>query len=158
MSEPRLQKLQYKNYLSAIKALPQTNLFRHLYVADENGREFDATDDGDRSCALAVTAVLYLAGWIDRPHATVASTLKALAESGWRKTESPRPGDIVHYPAGESGDEHVGFWVGDDAVISNISELRTPGEHKLMMSDGRLPMGYYTRDYGVDLEREKNEG
>lgn len=157
MAERKLRRLQYKNYISMLNALPQVELFRHLYVVDESGNEFDAVDDGDLSCAVVVSSILCLFGWIDRPHATVASTIKALVENGWRATETPKSGDIVHYSASEAGHEHVGFFMGNDIVISNIAKLRTPGKHELMMSDGRLPIGYYTRNYEEDLNGQEEE-
>lgn len=146
-------KLNYKNYLTTINALPGSQLFRHLYVKDETGREFDATNDGDLSCALTVSSILCLFGWIDKTHATVKSTIESMFGCGWRATGTPRPGDIVHYPAKGTHNEHVGFFMGADEVISNISAQHVPAEHQLQMSDGRLPVEYYTRDYG-DVEDE----
>lgn len=145
-------KLNYKNYLTTIKALPDSQLFRHLYVKDENGREFDAARDGDVSCALVVSSVLCLFGWIDKTHATVASTVKAMLACGWRVTDAPKPGDVVHYSAENTSNEHVGFFIGAGEVISNVSAKHAPGEHHLRMSDGRLPSEYYTREYNEDHE------
>ena len=147
MSGQKLNRLQYKNYLSVINGLPNTQIFRHLYVVDENNREFDAVNDGDKSCALVVSSILLLFGWIDCPHATVKSTIKALIEKDWHITSNPKPGDIVIYPSGKSGHEHIGFFLSDNTVVSNVSAKHFPDKHGLMMSDGRSPAGYYTRNY-----------
>ena len=146
--------LQYKNYVTMINALPGSNLFRHLYMVDDNngtGREseFDATDDGDLSCAEVVSSVLRLFGWIDSPHATVQSTLLAIKKCGWYETceKNIEPGDIVVWPASETKNEHIGFYIGKGSVISNISKARVPGKHALIMSDGRSPVSFWSRDF-----------
>jgi dipeptidase E len=107
----KLQRLDYKNYLSVVNALPGVGLFRNLFVVDEDGREFDAAGDGDLSCALVVSSVLLLFGWIDRAHATVESTIRAMEVFGWRETDQPRAGDIVYYVAGKTDNAHLGFFV-----------------------------------------------
>jgi len=143
----KLTKLDYKNYLATIKALPNSQLFRHIYVVGEKGNEFDAIDDGNLSCALVVSSVLLLFGWIDRTHATVQSTISALAENGWRETKEPQAGDIIFWLAGETSSQHIGFYIDSNSAISNVAAKRVPGEHKLKISDGRMPTAFYTRNF-----------
>ena len=76
-----MRRLLYRNYLSMIEALPNNELFRHIYVKNESGEEIDVTNNGQLSCAIVVSSVLCLIGWIDRPHATVNSTLHKLFEN-----------------------------------------------------------------------------
>lgn len=145
MSE--LARLTYKNYMTTITALPGSQLFRHLYVIDQNGQEFDAARDGEVSCAIVVSSIVLLFGWIDCPHATVQSTIAALLRHGWSETKEPKPGDVILWSASGAENAHVGFYVDENCAISNIAMERVPGKHKLMMSDGRMPATYYTRDY-----------
>ena len=53
-----MRRLLYKNYLSMIEALPNNELFRHIYVKNENGEEIDVTNNGKLSCAIVVSSVL----------------------------------------------------------------------------------------------------
>jgi hypothetical protein len=145
----KLQK--YKNYMATIQALPGSQIFRHVYAVNDDGQELDIMDDGDVSCAYVVSVVAHMFGWIDGSHATVKSTLRELQNSGWRETDSPKPGDIILWPANSSGNEHIGFFLGDGRAISNISAQHVPGEHSLTMSDGREPTAFYTRDYEEEV-------
>ncbi|MCL1929838.1 NlpC/P60 family protein [Candidatus Saccharibacteria bacterium] len=139
---------KYKNYLTMIEALPGSQLFQHLYLVDENGQEIDATKGGDLSCALVVSWILHGFGWIDSPHATVNSTLKAMVEHGWRETSEPKPGDVVHWPPNHHGIAHVGFYLGDGKFISNNDEAKTPILHD-EIHYGNPPDAFYTREYDV---------
>lgn len=134
-----------KNYVSAIRGAIGTNMFRHLFLVDEHGVEFDAADDGENSCALFVTAILHLFARIDRMHATVNSVVEYFEKSKfWQKTENPQQGDIVIYPSIKGGGTgHIGFLMADDEVISNSSEKKTPNAHSLIMNDGRKPIAYW---------------
>ena len=130
-----------------IEALPGSQLFQHLYAIDQGGRELDTVCDGDSSCALMVSWILHGFGWIDAPHVTVESTLRAMRENGWSETNTPRPGDVILWPMSESGHRHLGFFLSDDHVISNVAAKRAPGKHGLTMLDGRKPQTFYARNY-----------
>lgn len=149
MPDSNLLRLRRKNYLYAINAVVGSELFRHIYVRDKTtGREFDATDDGNGSCAYVVSGVLSLFGLIDRPHATVVTTIEKLKEAGWHETTAPKPGDLLYWP--EAGDHanHIGFVVDVDAktCVSNSSQQGKPILHNFKMSDGREPTVFYTND------------
>ena len=116
-----MRRLLYKNYLSMIEALPNNELFRHIYVKNENGEEIDVTNNGQLSCAVVVSSVLCLIGWIDRPHATVNSTLNKLFENAWTETNSPIKGDIILYGEDKTGNKHLGFYIDNATAISNSS-------------------------------------
>jgi len=134
-----IQALHRKNYLKMIENSVGTNMFRNLYVVDtEEGREFDATDDGDKSCARFVTSVLALFGMIDRPHATVKTTIKKLEESpDWTTVKEPQSGDVVVWK------RHIGFVVDEKHCISNSSKDRHPTKHAMTMDDGRKPLAFW---------------
>lgn len=133
-----------KNLLVAIEASVDTNLFRHLYVTDEAGKERDVLEDGVLSCAYFTTSLLTLAGRIDRPHATVATTVKLFEETPeWQITADPQPGDVVYWPAGTHGHTHLGFYVGDGEAVSTSASLGVPIRHRLQMSDERKPKAFW---------------
>lgn len=145
MTKPKL--LNYKNYLAIINALPESQLFRHLYTTAENGEETDLMDDGDLSCALVVSSVLLWFGWIDNRHATVKSTIAAMRKSSWTETNEPKPGDVVVWPRDNDSGEHIGFYLDDQRAISNVSKNHAPGEHGLVLRGGFSPKMFLTRNY-----------
>jgi hypothetical protein len=142
MPSPDLQRLVLRNLLTSIRSAVGTELFRHLYVRDkQTGREFDALDDGDNACAYVVSGILVLHGLIDRAHATVATTLKAMTDSGWYKVTEPLPGAIAYWP--DDHDAHIGFYVGEGVYMSNSSKERVPILHDKTLYDGREPEAYF---------------
>ncbi len=146
MPDSNLTRLVAKNLVYTIKTVVGSDLFRHIYVRDQAGKEFDALEDGQASCALAVSGVLALNGLIDRPHATVATTLQKMQEAGWKPTQDPKPGDVVHWPFGKNEHEHIGFCAEEDRYVSNSEIEHRPVVHGVALSDGRMPDGYYTHD------------
>jgi hypothetical protein len=146
MPDPHIIRLAKKNYLYAIEAVVGSNLFKHMYVRDtRTNDEFDAMTDGDKACAYMVSSVLALHGLIDHPHATVPTTIDKMVAAGWRKTDSPRWGDVIIWPS-RDGHMHIGFYINEHVCVSNSSQLRVPIKHALQMQDGRQPAEYYTND------------
>lgn len=129
--------LKAKNYLSFLINLPGSTMWQHLYLVDENGDEFDAADNGDKSCAYLVSSVLCIFQLIDKPHATVKSTLREMEKAGWRQVKKPVKGAVIHW------EEHLGFYLADDFVVSNNSITREVVRHKLVLDDGRKPLDFY---------------
>jgi hypothetical protein len=86
---------------------------------------------------------LALHGLIDRPHATVQTTLQQLAEAGWQPAQAPIPGAVVLWPADQRGHEHIGFYLDAQTYMSNASSQRQPTLHSAQLTDGRRPTGYY---------------
>lgn len=129
---------KYKNYISLIKNSVGTKMFRNIFVESENSEE-DILGDGKRSCAYFVSSVLMIFNLIDNkkaPHAKVEGLLKNMEDFGWEKIDEDnlKAGDIIVWEnfKGE-GDryftDHLGFYIGDDVVISNDSKKRYPIEH-----------------------------
>jgi hypothetical protein len=143
MPDSNIEKLSRKNLLYAIKAVVGSRLFRHLYIRNiATGEELDAVQDGQLSCALMVSSLLALQGLIDRPHATVATTLAKIKDAGWYTIDQPRPGAIVVWPP-RDGHEHIGFVLDENSCVSNSDQERVPIEHPPKMYDGREPIAYY---------------
>lgn len=131
------------------------NLFRNLYVMTNEGSE-DVLKDGKRSCAVFVSSILYLFKLIGSPHATVASLERDLEQSGWRKVDVPRSGDVLVWEPrlqGEDETAHAGFYIGDDIAFSNNWETRVPTQHHFTYGtnpDGtpvRKITAIYTHDF-----------
>jgi hypothetical protein len=77
---------------------------------------------------------LYHFGLIEKPHATVASTIKDMEEHGWSVVEEPRIGDVLVWEPSDAhaeGEmhEHIGFYIGDERAISNSSTTAEIVEH-----------------------------
>ena len=144
MPDKNLERLLHKNLMYTIRASVGSEIFKHIYVRDKrDGREFDAMDDGSGACAFTVSGILALHGLIDHPHATVATTIARMKESGWTQTTHPKPGDVVQWAA--SGDHmHMAFYVGDGKVIGNSTKDRKTAEYNLTLDDGREPIAFYT--------------
>jgi hypothetical protein len=144
MPDQKLTKLLQKNLLYSIYSAVGSELFRHIFVRDQTGKEFDALKDGRLSCAYVVSSILALHGLIDRPHATVTTTIKKMQEAGWYKVDAPNPGDIVYWPPDADNTTHLGFYFEKNTYFSNSSRKRRPVFHKMKLRDGRLPDAYYT--------------
>jgi|GEM_PF-99608 len=133
----------WRTYLDRIEQSVGSTLFQHLFVKeDETVR--DVTQGGELSCALHVSSVLAMVGLIDRPHATVGSTLRALENAGWTPTPHPAEGALVVWPAGRDGHEHIGFYLNEHQAVSNSTTERVPVRHALAMKDGRTPRLFLT--------------
>lgn len=134
----------YKNYISRINASIGSELFRHLYIVSESGRDTDVAHDGTLSCGIHVSSILSLVGLIDKPHATVAKTLEVMIYHGWHQADAPLPGAIIEWPVSKNGHHHIGFWLATDTVVSNSITEHVPTIHAETMDDGRKPVAYYT--------------
>ncbi|MBN2094004.1 MAG: hypothetical protein JW740_01360 [Candidatus Zambryskibacteria bacterium] len=109
-----------------------SNIFRNVYF-DVDGQKVDLTEDGNLSCAVFVSSILYLLKLIKDTHITVASTLKDMQNSGWFEIQEPKLGCILVWEEKDFGDgrkhKHLGFYVGDDKAVSNNPESGYPTEH-----------------------------
>lgn len=134
-----------KNYISMIKNSVGTNMFRNLYMhTEENMEDFDAAEDGDKSCALFVTGILKMFNRIDNMHATSIGTHRYLESSpDWVQVQNPEVGDVIFWDRLVDTTGHVGFYIGENQAISNDSEARQPKEHNLTLKDGRTPVGFW---------------
>lgn len=132
------------NYLAMINGSVGTRMFQHLYVKNQAGETEDVMSAGELSCAYYVSSLLCLFGMIDRPHATVATTVQRMIESGsWERVAVSEPGDVVQWPENDDGHSHIGFVASDTECISNSWRLGYPIEHGFTMEDGRRPVAFW---------------
>jgi len=97
----------------------ENNMFRNLFGLAEN-QEVDLLDNGGKSCAVFVSAVLYLQKLIKDIHATVESTEKDMLSFGWQEVPELKVGAVIVWER-QGGHLHVGFYAGNDKAISNAS-------------------------------------
>src|ERR1051326_3262321 len=116
---PEVKILKKKSYLAMIRnaAKGENNMFRNLYALVD-GQEQDILQNGQVSCAVFVSSVLAFSGMLDRPHATVQGTEKAMAQAGWTEVANLREGAVITWEpiTYEDGETHwhIGFYVGND--------------------------------------------
>ncbi|HEY9663012.1 MAG TPA: hypothetical protein V6C65_31595 [Allocoleopsis sp.] len=132
-----------KNLLNTIHGVVGSKLFQHLYLLDDSGQETDVYKGGQRSCAYVVSGVLVLNDLMERVRATVHSCLADMESMGWYKTDKPVPGSVIHWPADESGHEHVGFYLDDQTAMSNSDTLCVPELHGIVRKNLQ-PIAYFT--------------
>ena len=136
-------------YLKAIENSVGSNLFRNEYYRI-NGKAIDVLDDGDLSCAVFVTSILYLFDLIKERHTTVVATIEDVQRSGWYEIKKPKKGALIlwGFKKKDSGTQgkhrHVGFYLNTKKAISNISEKRIVDAHHPTF--GKLPNGEVRRD------------
>ena len=153
--KPRLD--LFRSYVAAIENSVGTNLFRKMYFHID-GESIDVLDDGDLSCAVYVSAVLYLFGLIRELHTTVKETVRDIQEKGWYEIKEPRKGALILWDfaiknTGTPGtNRHIGFYIDEHSAVSNSAktkrvELHPPGRPVTVDSDiDRKILAYYWHD------------
>jgi hypothetical protein len=125
-------RLYAKSYVRMIKNSLGSRMFQNFYVETEDQGQFDALESGLLSCAFFVSSILLIFKKIRGVHATVASTVQDLKESGWKEVNKPQAGDVLVWEAIQFEDgpnEHIGFSIGNGRAISNSFQERVPVEH-----------------------------
>lgn len=145
-SEIKPKRLIKKTYLKFIRNSVDSKMFRNFYLS-RDGQTFDATKDGELSCAFYVSGLLVIFQLIKNVHGTVESTIEDLEESGWNKTDQPTPGSVIIWEAiqdDEDGNEHIGFYIGRDKVISNSSTKKRIIMHNWTYDNTRKVKAIYS--------------
>jgi len=140
----------YDSYLKMIKNSVGTKMFRNLYL-DKNGRRFDATEDGELSCAYFVSNLLLIWGLISKGHATIRSTLKDMLKNGWKKLapsdDGVRPGDVIVWEEKKFNKGrirfHIGFYIGDKKTISHSDGVKAISCHHWTYNNKRKIIAIY---------------
>ena len=106
-------------YLAYILNSVGSKIFRNVYFGAGKYRK-DIMKNGELSCAAYVSSLLYLFDLIDKPHATVKSTVKNMIKCGWKEEKTPKKGDVLVWDYKKSH-MHIGFYINGKAAISNNS-------------------------------------
>ena len=146
------------SYLAAIENSVDSNLFRKLYYRIDGDNVIDVLDDGDLSCAVFVSSILYLFKLIKERHTTVKSTVEDMGTMGWYKIKRPKRGAIILWGYKKKSDgtlgkhRHLGFYINPKVAISNSSPKRMVAKHHFtfgISSNGkprRDILAYYWND------------
>jgi len=139
----------FPSYIKAIENSVGSNMFRNLYfrIGDE---VVDVLDDGDLSCAIYVTTILYIFGLIKERHTTVVATIEDILKLGWYEIKDARRGALILWGYKKKDDgtqgkhKHVGFFINNDIAISNDSSTRIVAQHHPTF--GTFPNGEEKRE------------
>lgn len=124
----------FQSYLKTIENSVGSNMFRNVFVRKDD-ELVDVADDGTLSCAVYVSSVLRIFGLIKEPHATIASTLTDMEESGWHEITEPRPGAVVFWDydtladGTRSQNRHLGFYIDSQTAVSNSTKSGSVARH-----------------------------
>lgn len=131
---PKIKLDLFRSYLAMIKNLAGTRMFKQTWFVVD-GRARDITRDGEVSCAVVVSAILFHFGLIKSVHATVSGTIDDLRRSGWRQIKKARPGAVALWAPRKFSNgeihEHVGFVLDSRTAVSNDYTQRRPIRHHL---------------------------
>lgn len=130
-----IELLPKETYLQMIRNSVGSKLFRTVYALVD-GEQRDILQDGLLSCAFFVSTILNHFKLIDytvAPHTGIEGLIKNMEKSGWTKTDTVIPGAVVVWEPWEMGPNgahaHIGFYIGNDQVISHRDVDRMPTEH-----------------------------
>lgn len=124
----------FRSYIKTVENSVGSNLFRNLYFRINN-KVIDVLDDGDLSCAMYVTSVLYLFDLITERHTTVVATIDDILKSGWYEIKKPKKGALILWGYKKKDDgtqgkhKHVGFFMNNKTAVSNSSSTRVIAQH-----------------------------
>lgn len=126
-----------KTYHAWIENSVGSALFRNLYIL-EGGAPRDILENGNLSCAQFVSTILMRFGMCTSHHATVSGTLKDMAQSGWKETNAPKMGDVIHWGAESTAEKsdahhHIGFYINEHTAISNDSATGLIARHHITL-------------------------
>lgn len=130
----------FQTYLTMILGSVDSDQYRKLYVRLPDGSSKDVIGDGDLACAYFVSSILTLCGLTkDGVHTTVDETILDLEASKWQRVEIPYVGCVVVWKKRHCTDgqfhRHIGFFVGNDEVVSNQAVSGRPKRHPLIERD-----------------------
>ena len=132
----KIQPLLFDNYLAVIQGAPGSRMFRKFYAL-VNGKKKEVSEDGNLSCGWFAAFILKYFDLIRQPHMTVDGTLRDMEASGWKKIKKLKIGCILLWSTQDDkrskaysfGHRHMGFYVGKDKAVSNLSSKGVPGQH-----------------------------
>jgi hypothetical protein len=139
MNKSQIKFIPFDTYLAMIKNSVGGMMFRNVYAKIGN-KKIDITENGNLSCAVFVSSILYLCKFINDVHANIDSTVKDLKKSGWKEIKKPKLGCVLVWAEkdfGNSKHKHIGFFIGGKKAVSNNSQYGYPTEHNWKEYDGR---------------------
>lgn len=152
MPDPNIKLLTKDTLLKVLENSVGSKMFNSLIVQyQDSGEVQDVLEDGSKSCAFFVSSVLALLGLIDKPHATVKTTVEKLPEFGWKEAAGAiEPADIIvwekmNFENGEEH-EHIGFAVNDKEAVSTSYLERQVTRHLIDFGGKRKVIAVYRNE------------
>ena len=122
----------YDSLVQTVQNSVGSNLFRNLYF-HIGKKKIDVLENGNLSCAVVVSWILYIFRLISDKHTTVLGTVADLKKSGWIEVKKPRPGAILVWEIKKFKNggkhQHIGFYIGKNQAVSNSSKKHQPTLH-----------------------------
>ena len=139
MPDQHLEVLRKETFLKAVENSVGSRLFNSLYIKDQrDGKANDILEDGVYSCAFFVSSLLYLAGTLDKLHATVRGLRDAFEKNDhWQNVsaDSMEPGDVIFWEKIKFDDgtenAHVGFAIDEREAVSTDYRQRVIVRHPI---------------------------
>lgn len=132
MAKPKLKFLLRESLLKTVKNSIGTKMFRNSFYII-NSKRMDILKNGQLSCAIYASSVLYVFKLTKDIHATVQGTIRDLEAGNWQKVGSPKPGDVLVWASKKSRDglehQHIGFYIGSNNAVSNAYRKGTVAKH-----------------------------
>ena len=142
----------YQSYLAMIRASVWVPLWKNLFITKDEGATKDILHDGSVSCAYFVSCILKTFNLTGATFANVLSLKKHCIEYGWKEIplstnsrDIPLGSLIVRdytawsekkdiYNNSKNGHYHIGFFMGDEQAISNMSDQFNQWDHSLSLN------------------------
>jgi len=145
MTKSKMQIILFDTYIFRIKKAVGSKMFQNLFMQTD-GKKADILKNGNLSCAMFASSILYLCKLISGPHAMVPSTLEDMKQNGWFEIKKPKLGAVLIWEPQKSKDgmhTHIGFYIGNNKAISNDFKKKSPQIHHYTMNNTRKLTGIY---------------
>ena len=170
----------YKTYLSMIQSSIGSSLWKHLYITKQDWNSTDILQDWNISCGYFVSSLLKQFNLSPASYANTKSLYQALLDYGWKevhrggKTENIPLGSLIIWGEKQgtekkdiygntiSGHIHIGFYIGGDRGVSNMSDgfrddnqpPKTPALHHYTYNDTRTITSIITFNFTMTLAEQ----
>ena len=139
MSDVNLEILQKETLLKAIENSVGSRQYNSLFVRFKDIEKIkDILDNGEYSCAVFVSSLLFLARVIDKQRATVESLKKFCdTDKNWKQINPDKveAGDIIFWEKRKHEDEtehsHVGFALSNTEAVSTSYKEKKVVRHSI---------------------------
>ncbi|MCK5059564.1 MAG: hypothetical protein KAR00_00230 [Candidatus Pacebacteria bacterium] len=143
MPDANLEISQKETYLKAIENSAGSRQYNSLYVRFKNsGKTKDILENGEYSCAVFVSSLLFLAGIIDKQRATVESLKKFCERSNnWKQINNDKvqAGDVIFWEKKKYKEEtehsHAGFALNGKEAVSTFYKEKKVIKHSIYERD-----------------------
>ena len=116
------------NFLHWVESSIESNLYRVLYMGDQN--EPEPLHNGDLACMWFTSACTRMWGLSSEPHTWVDHGVAHHLNCGWRLTHHARPGCLIVWGPRPGGThKHIGILLSAKEAVSNSSAVRQPQRH-----------------------------